>query len=128
MEEIMFICIMFMSFMFPCAYWLKIIFLNENESKEYNIYTSTPIIHLNSNFLLSFLKFLLLSFYVLKSVLTFIYIKMYSKYSLLFNNPKKKTKAFRLSFSLGKKSFHFPFFFERKEKCHPYATLTQKNI
>jgi len=25
-----------LSFMFPCAYWLKIIFLNENESKEYN--------------------------------------------------------------------------------------------
>ncbi len=117
-----------LSFMFPCAYWLKIFFLNENESKEYNIYTSTPIIHLNCKFLLSFLNFLLLSFtffllsftffllsfyflllsfYFLKSVLTFLYIKRYSKYSLLFNNAKKKTKAFRLSFS---------FFWERKVK------------
>jgi len=139
-----------LSFMFPCAYWLKIIFLNENESKEYNIYTSTPIIHLKSKFLLSFLNFLLLSFYFLKSVLTFLCIKRYSKYSLIFNNTKKKTKAFRLPFSffwerkvkllstflsfrkvkfslsffLGKKSFYFPFLsflkVKRKWKCHHY--------
>ena len=62
-----------LALMFPCTYWLKITFFNENESKDDDIHTSTPIVHLNFKFLLSFLNFLFTFFHFLSLSFTFLF-------------------------------------------------------